>query len=337
MYGGDGNHSYAKNSTYQRGLLDAATKIIEEEIATKLEIPTSSKHFCIADFGCATGSNSFPAMHAIIKDVKQKYKSAHLKTPEFYVYFNDVVSNDFNTLFSSLPPNRGYEVAAVPGDFHRCLLPPSSIHFAYSSCSLHWLMEVPKAAEGLKSPCRSGGEREEVYEGYLGQFERDLESFLKCRALEMVEGGIMALLIPGVPTYWDPQREFTSVSLAELLRSSLLDLTKKGRLSETKLAKFNLPYFFPTPEEVRVVLEKSKSFSIERMEILKSAALLSIDGYVACFRAAHQNMFSHKFGAETVDEIFDLLKMKLQTFPVFANPCNDKSIVVVAILKHSNV
>ena len=50
--------------------------------------------------------------------------------------------------------------------------------------------------EGLKSPPRSGGEREEVYEAYLGQFERDLKSFLKCRALEMVEGGIMSLLIP---------------------------------------------------------------------------------------------------------------------------------------------
>lgn len=111
----------------------------------------------------------------------------------------------------------------------------------------------------------------------------------------------------------------------------------QGRLSEKKLVKFNLPYFFPTPEEVRAVLEKSKSFSIERMEILESGSLLSIDGYVACFRAAHENMFSHKFGAETVDETFDLFKKKLQTFPVFANPSNDKSIVVAAILKHNNV
>ena len=32
-----------------------------------------------------------------------------------------------------------------------------------------------------------------------------------------------------------------------------------------------------------------------------------------------------------------MLKKKLQTFPVYANPSNDKSIVVVAILKHNNV
>ncbi|KAL1531899.1 indole-3-acetate O-methyltransferase [Salvia divinorum] len=73
------------------------------------------------------------------------------------------------------------------------------------------------------------------------------------------------------------------------------------------------------------------------MEILKSGRLLDIDGYVACLRAAHQNMFTHKFGAETIDETFDLLKKKLRTFPVFANPSNDRSVVVVAILKHNNV
>ena len=166
-------------------------------------------------------------MHMIIEAIKRKYESSNLKPPEFYVYFNDVVSNDFNTLFSSFPPNRGYEVAAVPGDFHRRLLPPSSIHFAYSSCSLHWLTEAPKATEGLKSLFWSGGEKEEVYESYLGQCERDLESFLKCRAVEMVEGGIMALLIAGVPDSWDPQREFTGASVAELLRASLLELAKK--------------------------------------------------------------------------------------------------------------
>ncbi|XP_047968739.1 loganic acid O-methyltransferase-like [Salvia hispanica] len=177
MNGGDGPLSYDKNSSYQRGILEASKAIIEEEIATKLEFSTNS--FCIVDFGCSTGNNSFPAMHAIIEAIKRKYESTDLKTPEFHVYFNDVVSNDFNTLFRSLPPDRSYEVAAVPGDFHGSLLPPSSVHFAYSSWAVHWLSEVPKAAEGLKSPPRSGGEMEEVYEAYLGQFEKDLESFLK--------------------------------------------------------------------------------------------------------------------------------------------------------------
>ncbi|XP_047952731.1 loganic acid O-methyltransferase-like isoform X2 [Salvia hispanica] len=326
MNGGHGAHSYVKNSSYQGGVLEAAKAIIEEEIATKLEISTNS--FCLADFGCSTGNNSFPAMHTIIEAVKLKYKSSYLKTPEFYVCFNDVISNDFNTLFNSLPSNRSYEVAAVAGDFHGRLLPPSSVHFAYSSWALQWLTEVPKPAVGLHSPAWKGGKRlygvkrEEVYEAYLNQFEMDLESFLKCRAVEMVKGGIMALLIPALPTYWDPRKEFTVAS---------------GRLSETKLDAFNFPYYIPTSEQVWAILQKSNSFCIERMEIMKSGTLLTVDGHVACFRAVHQNMLTHEFGAETIDESFDTLKKKLRTSPVYANPSNDKTLVVVAILKLKNV
>ncbi|KAG6389888.1 hypothetical protein SASPL_151363 [Salvia splendens] len=144
MNGRDGIHSYVKNSSYQKGVLETAKAIIEEEIATKLDISTNT-FFGIADFGCSTGNNSFPAMHTIIEAVKRKYESSDLKTPDFYVWFNDVVSNDFNTLLNSLPPDRSYEVYAVPGGFRRYLLPPSSVHFAYYAWSLHWL------SEGLKS------------------------------------------------------------------------------------------------------------------------------------------------------------------------------------------
>ena len=206
--------------------MEDAKAVIKEEIATKLEIPTNS-FFCIADFGCSTGNNSFPAMHMIIEAIKRKYESSNLKPPEFYVYFNDVVSNDFNTLFSSLPPDRSYKAAAIAGDFHGRLLPPSSVHFAYSCWALHWLTEVPKLAEGLRLVWHGGEEREEVYDAYLSQLERDLESFLKCRAVEMVEGGIMALLIPALPAYWDPQKEFTVGSVSELIRSSVHDMAKK--------------------------------------------------------------------------------------------------------------
>ncbi|KAL1531895.1 gibberellin A4 carboxyl methyltransferase [Salvia divinorum] len=337
MNGGDGSHSYVKNSSYQGGILEAAKAIIEEEIATKLEISTNS-FFSVADFGCSTGNNSFPAMHTIIEAVKRKHESsADLKTPEFVVSFVDLVSNDFNTLFSSLPPDRSYKAAAVAGDFHGRLLLPSSVHFAYSSWSLHWLTEVPKAAEGLKSVWHGGEEIEEVYDAYLGQFERDMESFLKCRAVEMVEGGIMALLIPSLPAYWDPQKEYTVGSLADLLRSSLLDMAEKGKLSKAKAETFNIPYNVPTPEELRAIFQKSSSFSIERMEIMKSGTLLNVDGHVAFFRAVHQNLLAYEFGAETIDETFDLFKKKLEASPVFADPCNDRSLVVVAILKRNDV
>lgn len=214
-------------------MLDVAKLILEEEIATKLEISSSQNGFCIADFGCSTGNNSFQAMHIIIEAIKRKHESLNRNILEFYVYFNDVVTNNFDTLFSSLPPNRNYSVAAVPGDFHHRLLPPSSIHFAYSSWSLHWLSEVPKAVADVGSPAWNGGEilytreRKEVCDAYLDQFSRDLESFLNSRAVEMVDGGVMAFLIPGVPVVWDPEKDFTLASYSQPLRSCLMEMAKK--------------------------------------------------------------------------------------------------------------
>lgn len=83
-----------------------------------------------------------------------------------------------------------------------------------------------------------------------------------------------------------------------------MTITFAGKTEWDKISEIQPSVLLSYPKEVRAVLERSKSFSIERMEILKSGALLSIDGYVACFRAAHENMFSHKFGAENVDKIF---------------------------------
>lgn len=102
------------------------------------------------------------------------------------------------------------------------------------------------------------------------------------------------------------------------------------------LESFNIPYHFATPKEVRGILEKSNGFNLERMEVLKNGTFLNVDGHVACFRAVHQNMFAHKFGDETVDETFDLLKEKLQSSPAFANPLNDRTVFVVAILKRKH-
>ena len=73
------------------------------------------------------------------------------------------------------------------------------------------------------------------------------------------------------------------------------------------------------------------------MEILKPGTLLTVDGHVAFFRAVKQNMLTHEFGDEIIDETFNLLKKKLQSSPAYANPSNDRTVVVVVILKCNDV
>lgn len=54
-----------------------------------------------------------------------------------------------------------------------------------------------------------------------------MELFLESRAVEVVVGGLMAFLIPGVPASWDPQTEYTIPSDINLLGSCLMDMAKK--------------------------------------------------------------------------------------------------------------
>ncbi|CAK9145134.1 unnamed protein product [Ilex paraguariensis] len=93
MNGGDGNCSYAQNSSYQRGAVDAAKELIKEGVPAKLDIKqlsssSSINPFCIADFGCSTGPNTLLAVQVILEAVEQKFKSEKptAQLPEFQVY-----------------------------------------------------------------------------------------------------------------------------------------------------------------------------------------------------------------------------------------------------------
>ncbi|KAL0446240.1 UNVERIFIED_CONTAM: Loganic acid O-methyltransferase [Sesamum latifolium] len=159
MNGGEGPNSYAQNSSYQGGVVDAAKPTLEAEISKRLDVKNHSSTFRIADFGCSTGHNSFAAMQIITEAIKRKFETDRQTshTPDFQVFFNDNVTNDFNTLFSSLPPERLYYATGVPGSFHGRLLPKASLHFGYSSCSLHWLSKVPKEVADNTSPAWNRG------------------------------------------------------------------------------------------------------------------------------------------------------------------------------------
>ncbi|KAI3453090.1 hypothetical protein Pfo_009753 [Paulownia fortunei] len=348
MNGGEGPNSYAQNSSYQRGVVDAAKPIIEEEIATKLDIKqlssTHTKPFRIADFGCSTGHNSFPAVQIITEAVEKKIQTEGLTSqiPDFHVFFNDQVMNDFNTLFHSLPPQRNYYAAGVPGPFHGRLLPKASLDFAYSSCALNWLSEVPKSVADHKSPAWNKGKihytgaRQEVFEAYSNHYANDIESFLEARAQELVSGGLMALLVPAVPAFKNSGTSYTTPTEMDLIGSCLLDMAKKGILSEEKVDTFNFPLYFTIPQELKAIIERSHSFSIERLEILNNPGkrtLPTANARATYLRAVFEGMLINHFGNEIMDELFDRYTKKLAASPIFIDPDNEKSIIICVLLK----
>ncbi|KAK4485113.1 hypothetical protein RD792_007723 [Penstemon davidsonii] len=335
MNAGEGQHSYVKNSTYQRGVVNVAKSIIEEEIAKKLDV-SSINSFRIADYGCATGHNSFPAIKIITQAITRKISGLASHDHEFSVYFNDNVTNDFNTLFRSLPKNNYYNALGLPGDFHGRLLPKSSLHFAYCSWSLHWLTEAPATALNNGATMYSGNIKDQVYDAYLYQFGKDLGSFLDARAHELVSGGLMTLLIPTVPSFWDPQTEYTLITEINLLGSCLMDMAKEGIIDEAKVDAFKTPLYFATPEELKTIIDNNNNYSIERFEILNNPGkhtLPSVSDRAAFYRAVIEKLIGDHFGTEIIDEFFNRYMKKLAASSVLVNSGNDKSHVTLVVLK----
>ncbi|KAL4278376.1 hypothetical protein GQ457_03G012890 [Hibiscus cannabinus] len=99
---GNGDTSYAKNSTLQRKIISFEKTIIEEAL---LQLPGNKdiKSMGISDLGCASGPNTLSIMFEIVSVVQAM--CGHLGRPlsEFRLFLNDLYSNDFNYLFMSLP------------------------------------------------------------------------------------------------------------------------------------------------------------------------------------------------------------------------------------------
>ncbi|XP_056166061.1 loganic acid O-methyltransferase-like [Syzygium oleosum] len=352
MNGGNGPHSYAQNSSYQKGVAAAAMRMIKEALPTTLDLnhlSSSSPNpiIRIADFGCSTGLTSIQAIETIIQcllDLTKPIKQPQFRTIEFQAIFNDLPTNDFNMLFANLQPERQrYYTMAAPGSFHGRLLPTASLHFAYSSCALHWLSCVPQ--EILDKSCRAwNGERiyyvsspAEVIGAYSAQFGRDLEAFLSARAEEMVSGGLIFMVVPGEPDFVHDSQTTIGSGL-ELLGSCLVDMANTGIISKAKVESFNLPMYFPSEKELKQVVSRNRFFHIERIQTLShpkmqvafsTPELLSLG-----LRAAFEGLLLHHFGDELIiDDLFHRYSLKVAKSPFFLKPESHESITFFVVLK----
>ncbi|XP_022770010.1 probable S-adenosylmethionine-dependent methyltransferase At5g38780 [Durio zibethinus] len=319
MNGGDGKVSYARNSFAQRTSVDASKKFISEAIADLLDtelnpILDSSIRFQIADLGCATGPNTFYAVQNIIEAINSKYSmNKHQKSQalEYQVFFNDHTNNDFNTLFRSLPLPRPYFPVAVPGSFYGRLFPKDSIHLMHSSNSLNWLSRVPKDVGDINSPAWNGdsiyctGTAKEVVEAYSNQYKKDMNNFLNARALELVAGGLLVLVVGGVPNCVSLNQTGIGKDY-EIIGSCLVDMANKGLISKEKVKSFNLPLYYPSPNEIEKLIEDNGCFGIERMETFpgKGKHIHNSQMWPMIVRAAFEAIISNHFGNEMVEELF---------------------------------
>lgn len=317
MNGGKGIYSYANNSHMQRDGFNSAKNLINDVIIQNLDVKTivsaTSNKFTIADLGCSVGPNTFFSMENIIDGIEHKYHTEGLDPAdlEFQVFFNDQLANDFNTLFASLPVDRRYCVAAVPGSFYGRLFPTSSICLAYSSSSIHWLSKVPKELVDKNSPAWNKGKihytgaKDDVVGAYAAQFDEDADIFLNARGKEIVKGGMVVIITPGVP---DGTATHDVGIVFAFLESILIDMVKEGLIDEDEVDSFNIPHVYPSVEQMSRIVAKNGCFSIVKMELRNSLPdpKAPIDNEVAVMhiRALAEGTFMNHFRRNAVEELF---------------------------------
>ncbi|XP_021912609.1 benzoate carboxyl methyltransferase-like isoform X2 [Carica papaya] len=291
--------------------------------------------FRVVDLGCSSGPNTLQVISEIIDTINDEVICNQLEEdidPEIQVFLNDLPTNDFNGVLKDVPTFYNQHsknklrcfVSASAGSFYGRLFPRESLHFAHSSYCLHWLSKVPDGIDeenrgniyiGKSSPPN-------IYKAYKEQFEKDFSNFLKLRCEEMKARGRMVLILVG-RSILHPLASKSCFPIWDLLATSLMDLVAEGLVKEDDLDSFNMPYYSPHEEEVRKIVEKEGSFSLDKLETfevnwnLREAITMGEGTFVSnenqsgqivsnYIRAIVEPMLIHHFGEAIIDKLFEI-------------------------------
>ncbi|XP_068661025.1 gibberellic acid methyltransferase 2-like [Aristolochia californica] len=282
MQGGDGDGSYAKNSEAPASAITLSKPLILEVIQSMKLFP-GDPSLRIADLGCATGYNTLATIELVVENLSHRYRVECNREPEFEAFFSDLPSNDFNSLFRSLPPAYGdkkqrYFAAGVPGSFYHRLFPKRKLHMALSLSALHWLSKIPEEVLDKRSPAWNKGRawidgaKKEVVEAYARQSEEDLKAFLQCRREEIVEGGVLFILMAGRPGSEKPENQLGDPDsrakhpFTSYMDQAWQDLINEGLIVEEKMDAFNIPAYMRSVDEVKKAFDECVGFEIKTVE-----------------------------------------------------------------------
>ncbi|XP_059437776.1 probable jasmonic acid carboxyl methyltransferase 2 [Corylus avellana] len=146
----------------------------------------------------------------------------------------------------------------------------------------------------------------------------------------MVPGGHMVLTFQAMGS--NRKADFSSnknCTIWELLGITLNDMFLEGKAEEAKLDRFNLPFYAPTVEEVRDVIQTEGSFNIQRLETFEVDWDSNMDDsnksfgfdkptrvkYVAMsIRVVAEPILASCFGEEIMDDLFDMFSNNLEEY-----------------------
>ncbi|KAL9233677.1 hypothetical protein vseg_008641 [Gypsophila vaccaria] len=295
MKGGNGQSSYANNSQAQALHAKSMLHLLKEALE-EVQIGAADTAFVVVDLGCSSGSNTIQTIDVIVKHVAKRYESLGRVSPEFWAFFSDLPSNDFNTLFQLLPnhydamedclavdKHRSYFAAGVPGSFYRRLFPARSVDVFHSAFSLHWLSQVPEKVLDKRSKAYNKGRvcihgsNESSANAYKLQFQSDLASFLKARSLELKFGGSMFLVCLGRTSMDPTDQGGAGLLFGTHFQDAWNDLVLEGLITSEKRDNFNIPVYAPSLQDFKEVVEAQGLFNIKKLQVFRGGSPLVVN------------------------------------------------------------
>ncbi|XP_021743511.1 caffeine synthase 1-like [Chenopodium quinoa] len=358
MTTGDGELSYAKNSSVQREALSMNQDILESTIQSLISEQIGlSKGLNIADLGCGVGPAPLTLISLVMEVVQRKCKElklnneTHHQVSKLQMYMNDLPSNDFNLLFKDLLSLKVLKrkddgvplcfVMGVPGSYYDVLFPCNTLHFVHANYTLHWLSKAPPGLydeQGMSINKRniyiSETSSRPVAIAYRDQFEQDFIQFLKCRSKEVVTNGSMLLTLRGRPCSSD---SFTWTSFEfKIFIKALTCLVSEGLINEEMLDNFDFPCYFANTEELESIVKKEGSFEFEisRTMVLDIAPEVEdkweraqiISNFI---RAFSESLVSRHFGEDIVTPLYDKLIYYAFQHLDHAQPAQNHAVTVL--------
>jgi hypothetical protein len=193
----EGGGAYNQHARHQTAAASAAGQALERAVSN-LALEHGGEPIVIADYGSSQGKNSQAPMRAAISSLRPRLGSDR----PIFVYHVDQPSNDFNSLFEVLAAPQSYTQGdanlfpcAIGRSFYESVLPPGSVHVAWSSYAAVWLSKVPDPIPGdLFCNVQSAPAARAAFEH---QAALDWQTFLSLRATELRTGGCLVVALPG--------------------------------------------------------------------------------------------------------------------------------------------
>ncbi|HUI97910.1 MAG TPA: hypothetical protein VLX44_19285 [Xanthobacteraceae bacterium] len=258
----EGGGAYNRYARHQTAAASAAGQFLERAVGN-LTLGNGAEPIVIADYGSSQGKNSQKPIAAAITGLRPRLAPAH----PILVYHVDQPSNDFNSLFEVLTAPESYArgdanlfPCAIARSFYQNVLPPNSVHVAWSSYAAVWLSNVPTPIpDDLFCSAQSAPAARAAFER---QAAADWRTFLSLRETELRTGGCLVVALPG-------RDDDDKVGVEHLLvkaNETLAQMMDEGTLSAAERARMVVGCHARYKSELLAPFENGRQFDHLRLD-----------------------------------------------------------------------